>query len=65
MANAHGLAARNDIEARTDELSGTPWRVLGQARTSRLYGLVSEFSREVVRGGGLPVPNALGLEPAR
>lgn len=63
MANGSGQAIRNDIEARTDDLSSAPWRALGQYATGRLFELAAGFSQVVVRGGGFPVPNAMGLEP--
>lgn len=64
MATGAGVAIHSDIEARTDDLSAAPWRTLGQDATVRLYELVAGFSRDVVRGGGMPVPNAIGLQPA-
>ena len=64
MATATGAAIRNDIEARTDDLACEPWRALGPYATARLFDLVAVFSRDIVRGGGMPVPNPLGLEPA-
>ncbi|MGB9378389.1 MAG: hypothetical protein WCB04_12845 [Mycobacteriales bacterium] len=63
MVNSTGLAIHHDVEARTDDLSAAPWRALGQYSTGRLYELAAGFARVVVRGGGMPVPNALGLDP--
>lgn len=63
LANDTGQAVRNDTEARTDDLSAAPWRALGQYATGRLFALAAGFSQVVVRGGGFPVPNAMGLEP--
>ncbi len=60
-----GRAARAAVEARTDELSAAPWVALGERSTERLRSLAGPLSAAVVGGGGLPVPNPMGLRPVR
>ncbi|MEP6695720.1 MAG: hypothetical protein ABJA34_02450 [Pseudonocardiales bacterium] len=60
-----GRAARDGVEARTDELSAAPWAALGEAQTARLSALGAALSGAVFEAGGLPLPNPMGLQPVR
>ena len=56
-----GRAGRQTVEDRTDRLASPPWDHLGAERTGRLRRLVWPLSDTIVRRGGLPFPNPLGL----
>ena len=56
-----GSASRQAIEDRTDALASPPWDHLGPERSARLRELVWPLSDAIVRQGGLPIPNPLGL----
>ena len=58
---AAGRAGRQTVEDRTDLLASPPWDHLGAERTGRLRELVWPLSDTIVRQGGLPFPNPLGL----
>jgi len=46
-----GRAAREAVEARTDELALTPWKAIGGAACDELRGLVRPLSKAIVSGG--------------
>jgi hypothetical protein len=48
-----GRRLHDEIEARTDELAMTPWRVLGEEQCHRLRALVRPLSKAIVGNGGL------------
>jgi hypothetical protein len=56
-----GVAARQAVERRTDQLAMPPWEYLGQEKTRRLLELVRPLSEQIVAQGGIPVPNPMGL----
>jgi helix-turn-helix protein len=56
-----GRAAREALEQRTDELAMAPWRQLGGDGCARLLELLDRPARLVVKGGGVPFPNPVGL----
>jgi hypothetical protein len=49
-----GLALRESIERRTDDLAARPWLQLGQERTARLIEVGRALSRQLVTGGAFP-----------
>jgi hypothetical protein len=61
MLTEAGRRGRQAIEDRTDTLAERPWQALGDDGSERLRALVWPLSDLVVRNGGLPVPNPLGL----
>jgi hypothetical protein len=61
MLTEVGRAGRQAIEDRTDRLAERPWQTLGDAGCARLHALVWPLSDAVVRAGGMPLPNPLGL----
>jgi hypothetical protein len=61
MLTEAGRAGRRAIEDRTDRLAARPWQTLGADGCARLHALVWPLSDAVVRAGGLPMPNPLGL----
>ncbi len=60
LTNA-GLEARQWVEERTDALAARPWEALGTDGCARLRELAFRLSDAIVRAGGLPVPNPMGL----
>jgi hypothetical protein len=46
--NTAGLAFRDDIEKRTDQLTEQPWRLLGEQRTQALLDLVEPVGERLV-----------------
>jgi hypothetical protein len=56
-----GRAGRQAVEERTDRLAARPWRELGTAGCARLRALAWPLSDAVVRAGGVPMPNPMGL----
>lgn len=56
-----GKQGRQAIEERTDMLAERPWQALGDDRSERLHTLVWPLSDRIVRSGGIPMPNPLGL----
>lgn len=56
-----GKQGRQAIEDRTDMLAERPWQALGDEGSERLRALVWLLSDRVVRSGGIPMPNPLGL----
>jgi helix-turn-helix protein len=61
MLTERGAAVRLAVEQRTNRLAEPPWQHLGDAGCERLHALVWPLSDALVRAGGLPVPNPLGL----
>ncbi len=61
MLTEVGRAGRQAIEDRTDRLAERPWQTLGADGSARLHALVWPLSDAVVRAGGMPLPNPLGL----
>jgi hypothetical protein len=56
-----GRRGRQALEERTDRLAHRPWQHLGDEGCARLHALVWPLSDTIVRQGGLPIPNPLGL----
>jgi hypothetical protein len=56
-----GRTGRQAVEDRTDALAMPPWELLGAERSARLRELVWPLSDAIVRQGGIPMPNPLGL----
>ena len=56
-----GRALRERIELRTDELALPAFEALGSEALARLVELVRPLSRRIVAGGGVPVPNPMGM----
>ncbi len=57
-----GVALREDVERRTDELAADVWRALGTTDTERLADLARPIANRVVDTGALPMPNPMGLD---
>lgn len=57
-----GWHLRQGIEDRTDLLALAPFNFLGVDETEELASLLGLLVRAIVDGGGLPYPNAIGLE---
>lgn len=57
-----GLALRDAIELRTDELAIGPWAHLGEERTARLIDLATPLVDAIV-AESFPYPNPMGLPP--
>jgi len=56
-----GRAARDAVEARTDELALPPWQAIGSEGCARLHQLAWPLSDRIVTGGGIPIPNPVGI----
>ena len=56
-----GQYARQSVEERTDVLAMRPWEALGVDGCARLRELAFPLSDTIVRSGGIPVPNPMGL----
>lgn len=56
-----GIALRQAIEDRTDQLALPPWQHLGREQLTRLLSLVRPLSTTIVDQGGVPMPNPMGL----
>lgn len=56
-----GRDARRWVEARTDALAARPWEALGVDGCARLRELAFSLSDAIVRAGGVPLPNPMGL----
>ncbi len=61
MATAAGRALHHSVEETTDALASSPWRRLGDARTTRLIDLLEVLVEPVVASGVVPFPNPMGL----
>ena len=61
LLTAAGKAARDAVEARTDELALPPWRALGDDGCARLHQLAWSLSDRIVRAGGISMPNPTGM----
>jgi hypothetical protein len=61
MLTEAGRAGRKAVEDRTDALAMRPWEQLGLQHTARLRELVWPLSDTIVRQGGVPIPNPMGL----
>jgi hypothetical protein len=59
---AAGVALREDVERRTDELAADVWRAFGPADTQRLATLMHPISNDIIDSGALPMPNPMGLD---
>ena len=57
-----GMARRQDVEDRTDELAAQPWEVLGEDRTRRLWELLRPVAVAVAAGYPRPpaIPDTMG-----
>ncbi|WDO10260.1 hypothetical protein ME763_33940 [Streptomyces murinus] len=60
---ASGVAARAEVEARTDAAAESPWRALGPDRSARLAALLDPLARAVADSDLLPPGNPVGLPP--
>jgi hypothetical protein len=56
-----GLAARQDIELRTDTAAASPWDQLGPSNTDRLAELVAPLTEAIWKARILPLQNPIGL----
>lgn len=56
-----GRAGRQAVEERTNQLAGAPWRRLGDEQCARLFDLAWPLSDTIVREGGIPIPNPMGV----
>lgn len=61
MLTQAGRDARAWVEARTDALAARPWQALGADDCARLRELAFTLSDTIVRAGGVPIPNPMGL----
>jgi hypothetical protein len=61
MLTPRGAAVRLAVEELTNQLAEPPWHHLGKADCERLYALASSLSDKIVRSGGIPIPNPMGL----
>lgn len=56
-----GQRGRQAVEDRTNVLAERSWRELGAERCARLRQLVWPLTDTIVRGGGIPIPNPMGI----
>jgi hypothetical protein len=56
-----GRAGRQAVEERTDALAAPPWDHLGVERSAGLRAICWPLSDAIVRQGGIPIPNPIGL----
>jgi len=56
-----GRATRQAVEERTDQLALPPWQYLGEEKTARLLKLAHSLSALIVKQGGIPIPNPMGV----
>jgi len=56
-----GVELRQSVEAATDRLASDPVDALGPAGLERVLTLATPLSRAVVDGGGVPIPNPMGV----
>ncbi len=61
LLTAEGVALRQAVEDRTDQLALPPWQYLGIERTTRLLELTYPFSARIIEEGGITIPNPMGL----
>lgn len=54
-----GTRFRHEVEARTDELSATPWRVLSTGEIGHLHGVLGPLAARLAQGA-VPYPNPVG-----
>lgn len=59
---AEGTARREAIEATTDRLAVAPYALLGDGPSTRLAELLRPVVAAIAAGGGIPYPNAMGVE---
>ena len=62
VASAAGVEMRAGIEVDTNRLAGQPYAEIGGERTDRLTELLRPLARAVVRSGGFPSVNPIGLD---
>jgi hypothetical protein len=62
VASAAGAELRADIESDTNRLAAQPYASIGAAATERLTELLRPLARAVVRSGGFPSVNPIGLD---
>jgi hypothetical protein len=62
VATAAGAEMRAGIEADTNRLAGQPYAEIGAEEAERLIGLLRPLARAVVRSGGFPSLNPIGLD---
>jgi hypothetical protein len=56
-----GAAAREDLEAATDELAAGPYDALGAAGTAELVRVLRPLADRIVSSGAVAVPNPIGV----
>lgn len=56
-----GRAARAEIEERTDAAAASPWRSLGEQRTTRAADLLRPLADRIITAGIVPTTNPIGL----
>jgi hypothetical protein len=61
-ATPAGVEMRAEIEADTNRLAAQPYAELGAAESERLSELLRPLTRTVVRSGGFPALNPIGLD---
>jgi hypothetical protein len=61
VLTADGEAGRAAVENLTDDLAAQPWDALGAEKTAELDALMRDLSQRIVDGGGLMLPNPMGL----
>lgn len=61
LLTTEGQALRQAVEDLTDTLALPPWQHLGQEKCERLIQLVRPFSLKIGEGGGVSMPNPMGL----
>jgi hypothetical protein len=62
VATAAGAELRSDIEADTNRLAAQPYIEIGAEDTGKLIELLLPLSRAVVKSGGFPSINPIGLD---
>jgi len=61
-ATPAGLDLRHGIESDTNRLAAQPYAAMGPERTERLIELLRPVARAVVKAGGFPSVNPIGLD---
>jgi hypothetical protein len=60
-----GMTAKQQLEDHTDVLATPPLAALSDMEQSRLLALLQPLGQQIIRAGGVPFPNPMGLpEPA-
>jgi hypothetical protein len=56
-----GMAAKQQLEDHTDVLASPPLAALSDAEQCRLLSLLQPLAQQIIRAGGVPFPNPMGL----